>query len=283
MIKAIHRLTIAVLLLITVVIIAGCGGDTGGGSNPVVILTPAAGEVPAGTSVPVTIKITANYPTLSGFEFQVESDNSSIIPAVGSTKSNNGTSYADVYVKNISTQTQTVHIRAKLKDGEIYSSWIPLTVKPATLTLTPPADSTVEFTADTETNLCAGGGFATRLVVSGANVSFKNTEGTAVQDQSIVISVDSISNPSGLDQVVFFPGGTLETSIPPYATTLSATTNTSGLYLWPVAIDGLIPADKGGQHVFVVNWRVTATNIGDSNIQLNYIDTKQTSVTVQCN
>jgi hypothetical protein len=281
MIKTSFRIMILVLSLITLVILAGCGGGTGGASNPVVTLKSAASEVPAGTYMPVTVTISADFPTLSGFEFQIESDNVSIIPSVGSTKSNNGTAYANVYVKNISTQTQTVRIRAKLKDGDVYSPWVPLTVKPATLTLTPPAATSFSQTADSTTKLCSGG--VANIVITGASIKLSDSSVIGASEQPVTISVTSISNGIvGFDNILLYPSGYSSVEISLATNAFTSNTDTNGIWLLPLVIQGVVPTVSTGQHVFAVNWEATALRIGDDATNLSYRVTGQTMLTLSC-
>lgn len=284
MVKKVLNVVASSLFLVIVAIMAGCGGGGGAGaaSNASILISSTLTSVPAGSSFPVTITISGDFPTLSGIDSEVESDNPSVIPKVSASKSTAGSAGANVTVNNISTIAQTVRIRAKIKDSSVTSPWIALTVQPATLELSPPVDASVTFISDTTTKLCASVGSIYRYVVSGANVTFKNPSGIPVYNQPVTITVTSISNFSGVEQVTFWPGGTNQTIMPPFGTTLTMNTDTNGIYYWPVAIDGYVPVSQNAVNTFVVNWRVTTTSSGTNNVPLFYDVTGQTLVTAKC-
>ncbi len=271
----------ALATLFIVVALTGCGGGSGAASNAQITLTPSSTTVAAGTNVPVSITITGDSSSLSGIKSVVESDNPNIIASTDATESNNGAASAIVYVKNKASTVQTVNIRAKIKDSSVASSWQTLTIKPATLTIAPPADKTYPFTADSTTSLCLGG--VSTIVTSNASVTFKDPSGNSVDNKSITLGVNSITNGLLGDIVTFYPAGASTVTVPPYTNTVSVNTSTNGVYLWPLAIDGTIPTNKGGQHVFTVNWYATTSLLGDDGVTITYTDTKQTMLTLQCN
>lgn len=277
--------TVASSLFVVIMLsITGCGGSGGSGaaSNASILVSTTLINVPAGSSFPVSIIISGDFPSLSGIDSEVESDNPAVIPKVSASKSTAGSASANVTVNNISTTAQTVRIRAKIKDSSVTSPWIALTVKPATLELTPPADASVTFISDTTSKLCASPGDIYRYVVAGANVTFKTPSGIPVYNQPVTITVTSVSNYSGYELVTFWPGGTNQTIMPPFNTTLTMNTDTNGTYYWPVAIDGYVPVSQNAVNTFVVNWRVTTTSSGTNNVQLFYDVTGQTLVTAKC-
>jgi len=279
-----QRYGIFLVLLIATFMLQACGSGGGSGNTDgSLVLSVSATSVAAGTplSATATLSSTSGRP-VNNLKVTYVSDAKDVIPDVTDSNgtSTGGVSAVTLATRNIKNTATTVHIYAIV--GGIQSTSVQVTVSPATLTFAPPADATFAQTADATTKLCSAG--IVRDVTSNAQVLFQNSSGQNVSGQPVAISVTSITNIySGFDQVVFFPGGLDTVTIPPFTYSVTLTTDTNGIALLPVAIDGAAPTNKGGSHVFVVNWQATTSAVGDSGTTINYVVTKQTMITNSCN
>lgn len=279
-----QRYGISVVLLIATFMLQACGSGGGSGdTDGSLVLSVSATSVAAGTSVTATAALssTSGRP-LNNLKVTYVSDVKDVIPDV---TDSNGTSMAGVSTatlatRNIKNTATVVTIYAIV--GGIQSNPVTVTVNPATLKFTPPADTTFAQTADSTTKLCSGG--VVRDVIANAQVLFQDSSGNPVFGKPIAISVTSFTSIySGSDQVVFYPGALNTVTIPPFTASVTLTTDTNGIALLPVAIDGAAPTSQGGSHVFVVNWQATTSAAGDSGVTIPYVVTKQTMITNSCN
>ena len=269
------------LLILAIGVVVGCGGGGGSGNtNGSIVLTVPVTSIAAGKSFSATAQFigTAGKP-VNNLRLKFISDDKDIIPDLTDPNSTNTNGFAQVTLntKNIKNTTSTVNIYA-VYDG-VRSNTVAITINPAVLTLTPPGNASLSFTADTVTNLCVAG--ATRLVNSGAQIKFVNSSNQNVYNQPISIAVTSITNGRDGDQVVIFPDGPDSIEIPPYTTSVTVNTDTNGVWMLPVAIDSLVPVSKDGQHVFTVNWRASTEALGDAGL-IPYVVSGQTMLTVSC-
>ena len=270
------------LILAIGVAVAGCGGGGGSGNtNGSIVLTVPVTSIAAGKSFSATAVFAgiAGKP-VNNLRLKFVSDDKEIIPDLTDPNATNlsGVAQVTLNTKNIKSTASTVNIYA-VYEG-VRSNIVAITVNPAVLTLTPPGDASLSFTADTVTNLCAAG--ATRLVNSGAQIKFVNSSNQNVYNQPVSIAVTSITNGRVGDQVVIFPDGPDSIEIPPYTTSVTVNTDTNGVWFLPVAIDSLVPVSKDGQHVFTVNWQASTQALGDLGLLIPYVVSGQTMLTVSC-
>lgn len=272
---------LTILLMFILLCACGNGGGSGNTNGGLILSLPtsvAAGKPVAATAV---LSSNSNRP-LNNLTVRYISDNKSVIPDFTDTNGTNfnGISQVSIATRNVLATTATVNIYAVV-DG-VSSNSISVTVTPAKLTLTPPAAATISVASDPITKLCSGG--IARLVNSGAQIQFSDPSGQNVGQQPVAITVSSITNGiAGLDQVVLYPGAAEEVTIPPYTSSVTKATDTNGVWFLPVAIDGIIPAASGGQHVFTVNWQASTQKMGDAGVNISYIVTGQTLLTTACN
>jgi len=265
---------------------AACGAGGGSGNtNASLTLVLSSNTVAAGTAVNALVTVSStSLNSKSNLTPKLVSDDLNIVPSVDSPGTNeSGSTNVNLFSRNIKSTPSSVKVWAIL-DG-VKSNVVTLTVTPPILTLTPPADATftqtaVESPAGSGNFVCSGG--VVRVVVSGAQATFKNSSGQNIQGQPIIMSLKSITNGlTGIDQVVFYPGGATETIVPPYTTTVTLTTDTNGVAILPVAIDGLLPSTLG-LHVFTVNWQADTQIIGDDGNPILFTVNQDTQIVNTC-
>ncbi|MFA7060842.1 MAG: hypothetical protein WC156_08495 [Pedobacter sp.] len=276
------RLVKCLMFLLIVALLSACGSGGGSGNTSGALVLSLPTSVAAGTAMTATATLssTSGRP-LNNLKVEYVSDNQNVIPNVTDSNgtSPSGVSQVSLSTKNVLPTVATVKIYAVV-DG-VRSNSVTVTVNPAKLTLTPPADTIIPITADSTTKLCPGG--IMRLVISGAQIKFSDSSGVGVNGQPVTIAVTSLTNGiSSGDQVVLYPSGASTVTIPPYPNFVTSNTDNNGIWFLPVTIDGVSPTVSGGQHVFTVNWQASAKRLGDEG-DISYSVTGQTMLTISCN
>jgi len=271
------------MLVAALAMLVGCGsgGGTGGASGAKIEITPTKTSVPAGTSFPVNIKISGDAP-FNGVKTEVESDNSSTIAKQSATTNAAGEASVNLYVKELVNKNQTVNIRARLKDSNVYSSWQTLEILPSTLTISEPEDINESITSVAD--VCGG---TLHTVIKNAKVVFKDAKSDGIAGKQIDFKLQSVSNPDGFDKVIFDMGPETSDKVTidknNYGSTkVTVTTDSNGEYLFPMTIAATVPPVKDAKNVFVLTWSATVKKDGDDGVSITYDTTKQTMVTVEC-
>jgi hypothetical protein len=272
MMKTGLKMVLAGLLLVAVAVVAGCGGggNTGSGNNFSIELGSVPATVGTGTSFNVSATITASDTTapVNGIRISIVSSRNDIIAGGSAVTNASGVASIPLYVKKTVTTPTDLTIYA-VYDG-VPSPSAAIRVTPPTLVFTQPTNQTFSVTA----------GSAFRIVTSGVQVDVKDGNGNAIQGANVVISILSTSNlVPGSDQIVFYPGGITETIIPPFTSTLTVQTDSTGKAIVPVALDSSAPATVGVSHVYAINWKAEVQLPGDGAI-LTLVDNKSSSVTI---
>jgi len=262
MLKRLAMLCSGILLL------AGCGG--GSGDSFTITSSAAVTSVGAGTPVSATASITSSTGApVNGLSVHFVSDDPTVIPNVSADTNASGVATVQLATRNIITTTKVVNVYAEY-DGQ-KSQAFAITVNPATLTFTQPADQTHSATV----------GSGVRIITSGASLQVKDPIGNPVQGATVTLSVPSFTNlVAGAAQVVFYPNGLNETYIPPFTTTLTVTTDSTGTAFIPVAFDSFAPLVADTSYIYTINWLATIQYPGYNGTVLTITSQKQTMITV---
>lgn len=262
MLKKLAMLCSGILLL------AGCGG--GSGNSFTITSSAAVTSVGAGASVSATATITSSTGApVNGLSVHFVSDDPTVIPNVSAETNASGVATVQLATRNIITTTKVVNVYAEYAGQK--SQAFAITVNPATLTFTQPADQKYSATV----------GSSLRIITSGVSVQVKDPAGNPVQGATVTLAVPSIANlVAGAAQVVFYPNGLNETYIPPFETTLTVTTDSTGTAVVPVAFDSFAPMVADTSYIYTINWLATVQYPGYNGTVLTITSQKQTMITV---
>lgn len=276
------------LMLVVGTVLHGCGGG-GGNSNGALALTVTSTSVGAGQQTiavaTYTPSATTTATTLNNLKVSFVSSDPTIISNAEAFTNNLGIAQATLQTHNVSNVLKTITVVAKV--GDLTTAETKITVTPATLTLVPPGTATFSVASDSTTKSC-GGGLA-GVVPGDATVKFVDPTGQPLYNQTVKLSVDSISNGRnsvlGDAEVIFYPGTLQEFIVyapPPAGTPVVLTTDTNGVAYIPVSILAGVPLGQGGVNTIAVQWLATTTALGENNTPLTYSVAGQSLLTVNC-
>jgi len=269
MIKAIHRLTIAVLLLITAVIIAGCGGGTGGGSNLNITLSGlSATTIEPGTTASGSIKLTASSAALNDVSVSIMTDAPEV---TGSASKSNLSGNASFFLTAASNVAVTKKVKVWAEYGGVKSNILEVSLnsvaESSTFNFTVSPTATFPTTAPAGTTPAAGS-----IVISGNQVEFKGPNSEIVS-VPVTLSIYFIDNWVAGD-IVRVNGINFDTATPSGSTTVNMINSIALIPTTITTVFPTAPASGSVSHVFNVFWRAEITYNG-----LNYVKEGSTLVT----
>lgn len=265
----IFRCVKSLLVVFSIAMLSACGGGGGDNTNGSVALTVSKSAVGTGSTFSGTVTFISPVSTAyNGKSVSIVSDNTSLIPNGSGFLNNAGVANIPLQPLNVITTPKTVNLVAVV-DG-IRSTAVQVTVTTPTLTLAPPANSSFAATGSINQTV--------RFVAQNLALTFKDSLGNPVQNQSITLTVKTINNQRSGDQVVFFPSAGTEVIAPPG--TITVFTDSNGVASVPVSIDILTPSSAPSQHVITVLWEAEADIIGHNNTVLTFMASGSTQLTV---
>ncbi len=205
--------------------------------------------------------------SLKGVDIVFSSNNASLFDAVTVKTDDTGTAVAYMVPKNTISSTTNALISAK-RDTQVQTASV--TVKPASLTISAPADATKEISSTT-------GGYV-RFIPSGVE-SFtvvKTGDGLPVANAEVTLSIQTILNGTGVD-VIFWEDYPVDPYIDP--TTITITTDSAGQFPIQATVDVPVgAADPGTEttNIVTVVWKVTYNS--PSGLVTGYASTMYTVV-----
>jgi hypothetical protein len=269
MIKAIHRLTIAALLLITLVIIAGCGGGTGGGTNLTITLSGlSSSTIEPGTTASGTIKLTASSVALNDVSVSIMTDASEVTGSALESNLSGNASFFLTAASNVSVK-KTVKVWAEY--GGVKSNVLQVSLNSVAESST--FNFTVSPTADFEINAAPGTSPGTGdIVVSGNQVEFKGPNGVIVT-APVELTIYYIDSWFIGDNVRVY-GTDFNGERPVGSTTVNMINSIAQIPTTITVVFPPAPASGSISHVFNVFWRAKINYNG-----LDYIKEGSTLVT----
>lgn len=232
-------------------LLAGCGSGGGvGSSRASLALEVSSTTAASGTPITATVTLTSHDGTpVNGLFVRVmSSDNNVIADASGHTDAA-GKAVITLPVKTVAA-AKTITLAAGA-DGITQSSAVSVTANGPGLnfSLAQPSLPDAAFTG--------GGSGIAEIQVSGATITFINGNGNPIVGQSVSLYIDSISNKTPDDQVVFNPVQGTSIIAPPGVFT--GVTDNSGNIVVPMTIQTkLPPAPSSGssKNVITIHWHV---------------------------
>jgi len=248
---------INLMLGLLLLVLAGCGSaniSSGDATNISLSLAASNTTVAVDQITTLTSTISTTLSAKNNLEITFLSSNESVIPSMTARTDSTGVATAIVKPKNsISTATTVSFIAAV---GGARSNSVSITINPAALTFTAGAAATFDVLKITPL------GTPIRFVQQGVTITMKDPSGNPVANQSVEITVKSITNrgitSTSSDHIVFQPvDGTPDIESPPG--TLTVKTNSTGVADLPYYA---VILASGNPHVITVNFEVKTTYNG---------------------